>query len=168
MAGLTIAGYMAMTMKDMARGIWPPRDPFRTDPLSDLVPVPVPSTLMAAMLQGGALGLYGDFLFGTKTRHGQSFLESASGPVLGSAGQLFKIYESARDGDPNGGLMLDFALNNTPFINLFYTRPALDFLFINELREAVRPGYLERQRKRLKQERGQEYLLPRTLSEALR
>lgn len=167
MAGLTVAGYMAMTMKDMARGIWPPRNPLRLDPLSDLAPVPVPSTILASMLQGGALGLYGDFLFGTRTRHGQSFLEAASGPALGSVGQLFQIYESARDGDPNAGLMLDFALNNTPFINLFYARPALDYLFINELREAVRPGYLARQRQRLKKERGQDYLLPRRLSEAL-
>jgi hypothetical protein len=51
LAGLTMAGYAAMTMKDMAKGYWPPRDP--TDP----------KTWAAAFVQGGAMGIYGDYLF---------------------------------------------------------------------------------------------------------
>jgi hypothetical protein len=155
LAGLTVAGYAAILMKDAARGIWPPRDPFS------------PATWAAAALQGGALGIYGDFLFGQKSRFDQGPIETLSGPMIGNLGDLWTLYQSARDGDPNAGKALDLMLSNTPFINLFYTRPAMDFLFINSLREAVRPGYLARQSTRLKKERGQEFVLPRTVGEAL-
>ncbi len=169
MAGLTVAGYMAMTMKDLARGVWPPRDPFRTDNWGKGfgLSIPLPSTMVAAMLQGGALGIYGDFLFGNQSRMGQSYLETAAGPVIGDVGQLLNLYQAARDGNPNAGTALDVAINNTPFVNMFYTRSALDFLFLNSLRETMRPGYLARQEQRLQQQKGQSYLLPRTLSEAL-
>lgn len=149
-AGLTVAGYMAMTAKDMARGLWPPRDP--TDP----------ATLIAAMTQGGALGIYGDFLFGTRTRFGSGFIETASGPSVGFLSDAWKIWQDAREGNPKAGSYLDLALQNTPFINLFYTRTALDVLFLNSLREAVKPGSLKKQEKFIKKERGQEFALPRT------
>ncbi|MCB1991960.1 MAG: hypothetical protein KDG49_10920, partial [Geminicoccaceae bacterium] len=54
-----------------------------------------------------------------------------------------------------------FALGNTPFLNLFYVRPALDFLILNSLRESVSPGFLKRQAKRAREEFGQSYILPR-------
>lgn len=155
LAGLTTAGYMAMTMKDMARGLWPPRDPFS------------PKTWGAAALQGGALGIYGDFLFGSRSRFMQGPVETLSGPSIGTAADLWNIWQDFREGDPNAGRMLDVAINNTPFINMFYTRTALDILFLNSLREAAKPGYLQRQQTNLKKSRGQQYVLPRTLSQAL-
>jgi hypothetical protein len=57
-AGLTMAGYAAMTMKDLTRGYWPPRDP------TDI------KTWEAAFVQGGAAGIYGDYLFGRVNRFG--------------------------------------------------------------------------------------------------
>jgi hypothetical protein len=50
---------------------------------------------------------------------------------------------------------LNFAINNTPFVNLFYTRPALDYLFLNALREATSPGFLKRQERRRFKDYGQ-------------
>ena len=155
LSGLTMAGYMAMTMKDAARGLWPPRDPFSA------------KTWGAAALQGGALGIYGDFLFGQASRFGQGPIETLSGPMIGTAADIYNIFRDAAAGNPDAGKALDVALNNTPFINLFYLRPALDFLFINSLRETVRPGSLRRQRARMQEDRGQDYVLPRTLQEAL-
>jgi hypothetical protein len=156
MAGLTVAGYMAMTAKDIARGQWPPRDPTS------------PKTLAAAAMQGGAIGIYGDFLFGEASRFGQGPLETLSGPGIGTLADLYNIFQKAKGGDVDAGKMLDVAVGNTPFINLFYLRPALDFLFLNSLREAARPGYMQRQEKRLRDERGQRYVLPRTLQEVIR
>lgn len=164
MAGLTVAGYMAMTMKDMARGQWPPRDPADIDWVYGAIPVP--KTVIAAMMQGGALGIYGDFMFGQASRFGQGPIETLSGPAVGTAADIYNIFQDAKAGDVNAGKMLDVLISNTPYINLFYARPALDFLFLNAMREAARPGYLQRQEKRLKKERGQEYVLPRRLTEA--
>lgn len=160
-AGATMAGYMSLTAKDMMRGYWPPRDP------AD------PKTIMAAFLQGGAAGLYGDFLFSQVNRFGGGVLETVAGPTLGSIADAADTALKARDAA--AGLItgqeakapaadaLNLALNNTPFINLFYTRPALDYLFINSLREAASPGYLKRQKETRMKEYGQTRLDPLNL-----
>lgn len=139
-AGLAIAGYLSMTAKDMLRGWWPPRDP------AD------PKTIYAALMQGGALGIYGDFIFGEANRMGGGVLETVAGPTLGAASQLIETWQRARGGDFRAGETLNIALQNTPFLNLWYVRPALDQLVLHSLYETVNPGYLRRQeRKRLKE-----------------
>lgn len=143
LAGMTIAGYMSMTMKDMFRGYWPPRDP------SDI------KTLQAAALQGGAFGIYGDFLFAQTNRFGGGLAETIIGPSIGSVLDSAEFLMKARDGDASAADALSIGLQNTPFVNLFYTRPALDYLFINSMREAVSPGYLKRQETRRRKEYGQ-------------
>lgn len=157
LAGMTMAGYAAMTMKDMMRGYWPPRDP------SD------PKTLAAAFIQGGAAGIYGDFLFGRVNRFGGGLTETAIGPAFGAAFDLGELMLKARDAGLSSeeevkmGDFLNFATQNTPFVNLFYTRPALDFLFLNSLREAASPGYLRRIEGRRKKDYGQHRFSPDAL-----
>jgi hypothetical protein len=58
-------------------------------------------------------------------------------------------------------------LSNNPAwpLNLAYTRPALDVLVLNSLREAASPGYLDRQARTAARERGQSYWVPRTLED---
>jgi len=157
LAGMTMAGYAAMTMKDLVRGYWPPRDP------SD------PKTLAAAFVQGGAAGIYGDFLFGRVNRFGGGLTETAIGPAFGAAFDLGELMLKARDAGLSSeeevkmGDYLNYATQNTPFINLFYVRPALDFLFINSLREASSPGYQRRVEGRRKKEYGQKRITPEPL-----
>lgn len=157
LAGMTMAGYAAMTMKDMMRGYWPPRDP------SD------PKTLAAAFIQGGAAGIYGDFLFGRVNRFGGGLTETAIGPAAGAAADLMELILKARDAGLSSeeevkmGDYLNFATQNTPFVNLFYVRPALDFLFLNSLREASSPGYTKRMHGRRKKDYGQENVMPKPL-----
>jgi len=151
-AGMTMAGYMSMTMKDMMRGYWPPRDP------SDI------KTWQAALLQGGAFGIYGDFLFAQTNRFGGGLTETLIGPSIGAQADLLELAMKARDGDASAADALSWGLQNTPFINLFYVRPALDFLFLNSMREAASPGYLRRQETRRRQEYGQQSVVPSTLN----
>lgn len=138
LAGMTMAGYAAMTMKDLVKGYWPPRDP------TDI------KTWEAAFIQGGAAGIYGDFLFGRVNRFGSGLAETAMGPALGSAFDLGDLILKARDAglssDEEVKLAdwLNFATQNTPFVNLYYVRPALDFLFLSSMKEAASPGYLRR------------------------
>lgn len=160
-AGMTMAGYMSMTLKDMVRGYWPPRDP------AD------PKTWAAAFVQGGAAGIYGDFLFGQVNRFGSGLLETAVGPTIGSAADFANLVLKTRDAavgkltgeEARAPLAegLNFALNNTPFVNLFYTRPALDYLILNSIRDVVSPGYLRRQTKSRSENYGQKSALPREL-----
>lgn len=149
LAGLTMAGYASMTVKDMLRGYWPPRDP--TDP----------KTIGAAFIQGGAAGIYGDFLFGRVNRFGGGLTETAIGPAFGAAFDLGEMILKARDAAISSeeevklADYLTFATQNTPFANLFYVRPAIDYLFLNSMREAVSPGYMKRQESRRKTDYGQ-------------
>lgn len=158
LAGLTVAGYMSMVMKDTLKGFWPPRDP------SDV------RNLMAAMAQGGALGIYGDYLFASVNRFGGGPLESAVGPTLGTMGAAADIALDARDyamslGDNkfSGPRALSTLLQNTPYANLFFLKPALDYLFINSLREALAPGYLRKTAHDREKQYGQQSVIPQAL-----
>jgi hypothetical protein len=147
-----------MTIKDLIKGNWPPRD------LSD------PGTWAAAFIQGGAAGIYGDFLFGRVNRFGGDVLETVVGPTAGTASQLIEMAQRARtaglssDEEFKFGELLTVATGNTPFANLFYVKPALDFLFMNSLREAASPGYLRRNEGRRKKEYGQTSVFPAPLT----
>lgn len=153
-AGMTMAGYAAMTLKDMARGNWPPRDP--TDP----------KTWAAAFIQGGAAGIYGDYLFSKVNRFGGGLTETLIGPSIGAVADLAELGLKARDAalssDEQVRLadFLNFGTQNTPLVNLFYTRPALDFLLLNSLREVASPGYNRRIAGKRKTQYGQESFMP--------
>lgn len=160
-AGMTVAGYMSIVIKDAIRGYWPPRDPTDT------------KTILAALAQGGAAGLYGDFLFGQVNRFGGGVLETIAGPTIGQAAQLVELGLKSRDaalgkvvGDEDAKFpaaeALSIGVNATPFANLYYVRPALDYLFLNSLRDAISPGYLKRQEKRRTTDYGQESFVQRT------
>lgn len=150
--GSTVFGYGAMYMKDVLKG----RSPrvFTGDLEAD-------AKLMAAALsQGGGLGIYGDFMFGEFSRYGRSFLATAAGPTLGQLDDLAEIWTRFRTGDDVAARVVQQTLNNTPFINLFYTRAALDYLLLYQLQETVNPGYLSRMENRIMRENNQRFFVP--------
>ena len=51
-------------------------------------------------------------------------------------------------------------LGNVPYANLHMVKPVLDYLVLNSIREALSPGYLDRQRKSRMTEYGQQKLIP--------
>lgn len=154
LAGMTMAGYASMTMKDLIKGYWPPRDPTHI------------KTWQAAFIQGGAAGIYGDFLFGRVNRFGGGLAETAMGPAFGSAFDLgdliLKAREAGLSSDEEVRLAdwLNFSTQNTPFVNLYYVRPALDFLFLSSMKEAASPGYLKRVESNRQKTYGQRNVMP--------
>ena len=143
----TVLGYLAQSAKEISRGR-EPRDP--TDP----------ATWWAAGLQGGGLGLYGDFFLGQTNRFGNSLLDSLAGPTLGTIADADKIRAKVMAGEDVDADLLRLVQSNTPFVNLFYTRMALDHLIFYEMQELVNPGYLRRMERRVEREQGQRYFLP--------
>ena len=142
----TLFGYGAMATKDLLKG----REPRPADD---------PKTWVAAMLQGGALGLYGDFLFGEANRFGGGLTQSLSGPTLGLIDGGYDLFARMRDGDDAASASFRFAIQNTPFANLFYTRTAMDYLFLHSVQEALNPGALRRMERRIEKENAQQFLL---------
>lgn len=145
----TVFGYGAMSVKDLLKGR-NPRDPKDH------------KTWMAALTQGGGLGIYGDFLFGESNRFGGGLWSTALGPAASTVNDVYDLYQRVKAGDDAGARAFQVALSNTPFVNLFYTRTALDYLLLYRIQEALNPGYVRRLEQRVKRENGQEFWLPPT------
>lgn len=144
--GMTTFGYISMALKDIIKGR-EPRDPRDW------------KTMQAAMLQGGAMGLLGDFILGQSNRFGGGFLASAMGPTAAEIENLVKLLHSVRDGDDPSAKGLKLLTGNMPFMNLFYIKTALDYAILYNMQEAMNPGYLSRMESRIKRENNQEFLV---------
>lgn len=140
-------GYAAMSIKDLLRGKNP-------RPIDDR------RTWMAAFVQGGGLGIYGDFLFGQYSRTGGTLTASLAGPAFGVLDTVMDLKTRIQKGDDVAAAAFKAALDNTPFMNIFYTRVALDYLILHQIQEALNPGFLRRAEQRVQRDNGQTYWLP--------
>lgn len=148
----TVFGYAAMSLKDLAKG----REPRVPDNGAEFAKV-----LAAAAAQGGGFGIYGDFLFGEmKSRYGSGALDTLMGPTFSRANKMMDLVDALKHGDDPSAKAFALAMNSAPFVNLFYTRWAMDYLVLYQLQEMMNPGYLRRMENRLKQEKDQQYILP--------
>lgn len=141
---MTLFGYASMTIKGLLRG----QEPRDADD---------PRTWLASFIQGGSAGIFGDFLFGNFSRQSRTFTATVAGPVLGGVDEALELYTRAREGDDLAGTAFNKALSHTPFLNLFYVRPALNYLFLWSAQEAMNPGSLRRMEKRQQKDQGVEY-----------
>lgn len=155
----TLLGYLSLQAKQMAAG----REP---RPLTDEDGnLQAGELVMASMLQGGGLGIYGDFLFGEANRQGLGFgIGSLGGPLIGEFERAATILRKVMSGDPGQiedvpADLLNLAKSNLPFANLFYTRLALDYWVWWRLKEAVSPGWLSRYQRRVEEETGADWWL---------
>lgn len=140
----TALGYLAMSCKDAVRGKTPM-------PLSQ-------ESIMRAMLQGGALGLFGDILFGDANQ--SSFVGSMMGPAANMVDDLYHVYAYAREGNENTASEAIKRLRNyLPGQNIFWAKLPLDYLLMYRLQEYANPGYLQRLERNLYNKTGQEYWL---------
>lgn len=140
----TVFGYCAMTLKQLIAGKTP-RD------VTDY------KTWLAAGVQGGGLGIYGDFLFGNVSRSGASFLPTLAGPTASSVDEIYNIYGRILRGEDVKANVLRTAFNLTPGNNLFWLRAGLDYAILNPAFESINPGYLRRMRRRILKENGQTF-----------
>lgn len=156
-AATTLLGYVSMTAKELAKGR-NPRQPEKPGDYAKLV--------AASMVQGGGLGIYGDFLFGEANRMGGGFVGSLAGPAAGTLEDVHRLITAIRDGSDSksrGQIAASEGIqtlkNNAPFLNLFYTRAALDYFILHRLQEAANPGYLRRYEAKVKKDNAQTFWL---------
>lgn len=141
-----LGGYMSGAIKDALKGRTP----------KDLSK---PKTILDALQRGGGLGIYGDFLFTEYDRSYRSFLGTTAGPVVGQIDQVADIISKLREGENVSRETGKLALGNTPFINLFYIRPVLDYLVLWNLQEMSDPGSLRRTERRVQEDNGQGFFI---------
>lgn len=143
----TLLGYLSMTAKDALKGRTA-RDPLK------------PKTFLAAFLQGGGLGIYGDVLF-QETRTGGEIAASMLGPVPLTGFDVIQAlkYGVTGEGDKAARQAYKTISTNIPFLNLFYVKTAFDYLIGYQMMETMNPGVLKRMEKRMEKDYNQEFLL---------
>jgi hypothetical protein len=154
-AATTVAGVASLQLNELLSG----RDPRNLNPLEK----GGVRNWIAAMLKGGSLGIYGDFLFSDASQHGSSPVASFMGPAIGLGEDAFNltqgnIVQALQGKDTNiGAEAVKFVRSNLPGASLWYSKAALDHLVFHQLQEYFSPGYLANMRSRAQREFGQKY-----------
>lgn len=153
----TLFGGVAMEVKRLTKG----KKPLSTGKNPDW-----PAITTAAILQGGGLGIFGDFFLADTSRFGGTALETAAGPLAGTVAEGINIVNKTRasvtgDDKSTAADYFKFAKDNTPFANLWYAQLALNTAILWDVEERLKPGTMAR-RERQAKKRGEEYWLSPT------
>jgi hypothetical protein len=149
----TLLGALALQMKEISKG----RDPREMDN---------GAFWGAALMQGGGLGIFGDFLASETNRFGGGFAETVAGPVVGLGADMLELTagnaaQVARGEDPRLGRdLVDFAKHNTPGGSIWYARLVLERAVYDQLARLADPDFDRRQRalqRRMARETGQQF-----------
>lgn len=156
MVGTTILGAASLQLKEIVKG----REPKDADN---------GSFWAAAMMQGGGLGLAGDFILQDASRFGRSPVEeflNIGGPTGGLVSDIFRATKGNFDKTAGGG-DANFARDsfnilkrNVPFSNLWYSRLLIERTFLDNIERAIDPKFDSRMRRlerKYKKEFGQNY-----------
>lgn len=135
----TLMGALAIQLKDISRG----KDP---RPMGDDRYGVSPKFLTAAMLQGGGLGLFGDFLFSGSDRFGRSKVESLTGPMVGFGMDAIDLtlgnaMDAVKGETTNFGRdAVQFAGRYTPGSSLWYLRYMIERGILDATQRMVDPN----------------------------
>jgi len=141
----TIFGYIVLSVKDMLSGR-SPRDPKKL------------SVIMQSFVQGGGGGIYGDFLMSeVQNQYGNGVFETALGPTASDIKKFIDMVKTMNEPKKAGKKFLQLVEGHTPFINLYYTKAAYDYLIGYQIKEYLDPGFFKRMKDRNEENRGQTY-----------
>ncbi len=133
--GLTAVGALTVQLRQITQG----KDARSMDPTKN------PLFWVDAMLAGGGLGIWGDFVFSDQNRYGGSPVETLAGPVTGLAGAALKlttgnVREAIAGKNTNlPSEIVDFARRNTPGTSLWYARLILQRMAWDQMQKAADP-----------------------------
>lgn len=99
-------------------------------------------------------------MFGEVNRMGAGPVTSLMGPAASNADSIITLLQQTTRGDADLGDWYRTALDNTPFLNVFWLRTAMNGLILNRIQDALDPGSLERYQRRVEREQGNDFLIP--------
>lgn len=153
-AGGTMLGAVAMQMKQVING----KDSRDMDDWK---------FWRAAALQGGGLGLLGDFMFADYSRFGRTPFQELAGPVVGTIGDVSRIFmgnfERALDEGTDSNMLADtykLLYRHAPAQNLWYTRLLAERYLLDTVSQMLDPKFksnVKRSESMLYNETGQKY-----------
>ena len=155
--GTTMIGAVSITLKDLTRG----------QKVEDPEKFFTPKLLLHSFMQGGGMGLFGDFLLRDASRFGRGPVTEALGPMVGLMDDVFRAtkgnFDKSLSGEDPNFLRDTFRITkrNIPVVgSLWYTRLALERLILDNIERLIDPRFdskmRERERKIFK-EKGEKY-----------
>lgn len=156
---LTAGGAAAMMLKDASKGYGQRKG---LDPFSDEnEPKDVLKFWGAAALQGGGIGIVGDFLFSDVNRFGGSRAMTVGGPTVGTMGEAWDLtygnLQQAFDPDVKethfGSELVEFSNRHLNPTNVWYTQALMENYVMRNLKIMMDPDYEKAERKKLRKRR---------------
>ena len=149
---MTVAGAMSIQLKEVAKG----RDPRPMTSDDQWM-----KFLGASILQGGGLGIFGDFISSTENRFGGGLAGTAAGPMVGAIGDLGaltigNVLEAAEGKETSAGREATrFLRRYTPGGSIWWASLAYNRLVLDELQEMLDPeaaaAFRSAERKRVRE-----------------
>ena len=149
LAGATSLGFLALQLKALRDG--------RVEQFNR-------ETFMAALLQGGGMGILGDMFLGDMSnRYGNNALTALAGPTAGTFNSVFDLITKAREQAAGGDedaipSLYRLIKSHIPGGNLFYTKPLLDPYVFENFAEMINPGTTQRIRNMQREDTGATYI----------
>jgi hypothetical protein len=148
----TLLGAVALQLKALRDG----KDPQEMDK---------PDFWGRALVQGGGLGIWGDFLLADTNRFGGTWAETLAGPTVGRLENAWNltagnVRQLATDKDTNAGReLVKFLDANTPVASLWYVKLAWQRVVLDQLQELMDPEAAAafRRRQAYAEKQGTEY-----------
>jgi hypothetical protein len=119
---------------------------------------------LAAVLKGGGLGFFGDFMFSDTTLQGRTgALAGSMGPTSGTLESLLRLTVGnsalAMQGKKTHAASdaADLAKSLTPGLNIWYAKAVVNHLWMHYVQEALQPGYANRVEQRARRDFNQTY-----------
>lgn len=151
--GASLMGGLAVQLKEISKG----RDPRKMD-TADFIG--------ASILQGGALGIFGDFLTSSTNRYGGGLGETLAGPVIGLGSDLLRLsagnIQELIQGDDTNFIkeITRFTGRYTPGQSIWYLNLAFRRLALENLEEWADPkarSRFNKQMNKYQRETGQDF-----------
>ena len=143
----TIFGYASLSFADMLMGK-EPRDP--TDP----------KTMFASIAKGGGWSIAGDLLYQEISRSNGGAASTILGPAFADLEGLANVLKNTAQGKFDKAGLKAYRLfeANTP-IDIWYLRPAYNYLIGYHIKDMLDPGYFDRLEGYTKSNTGQDFFL---------
>ena len=110
-------------------------------------PMDDPKFWRQAMMRGGGLGLFGDFIFSDKSRYGRSATEELLGPVYGFGRDVTQVFLGNLDKSITGEKsnfatdLFRLASRNIPAGNIWYSRLVLQRMVLDQMERLIDPRF---------------------------
>lgn len=144
-----LMGYMSLAAGALILGKTPP-DPFK------------PKTIMDSWIKGGALPLYGDYIFKPAGGYNDSLADNLTGPVLREFTDFLKLAQAPFTSSKPTHAAWQIAKGEVRPMIPWFMKYTMDALIFNNIDDMTSPGSTQKKINQLKKN-GQSYLLPAKL-----